>query len=105
RSKLDRNTLSSRSTRTREAPADAKAAATARPRLPAAPVIRQVLPSNITAQGGPAGLGDLLRIYLAGLRPVFGRGLRFGERPRILEPRRHRRRGACKHLVVLDVEQ
>src|SRR2546426_7792781 len=107
RPKADRKTLSSRSIRTREAPADAKAAATARPRLPAAPVIRQVLPSNVTAQaaGGPAGLGDLLRVCLAGLRPVFGRSLRLGKRLGVLEPRRHRRRSPGKHLVVVDIEQ
>src|SRR5438552_6385546 len=107
RPKADRRTLSSRSIRTREAPADAKAAASARPRLPAAPVIRQVSPSNVTAQaaGGPAGLGDLLRVCLAGLRPVFGRSLRLGKRLGVLEPRRHRRRSPGKHLVVVDVEQ
>src|SRR5437879_5414001 len=107
RPKADRKTLSSRSIRTREAPADAKAAATARPRLPATPVIRQVLPSNVTAQAadGPAGLGDLLRVCLAGLRPVFGRSLRLGKRLGVLEPRRHRRRSPGKHLVVVDIEQ
>src|SRR5467141_891707 len=107
RPKADRRTLSSRSMRTRDAPADAKAAATARPRLPAAPVMRQVLPSNVTAQaaGGPAGLGDLLRVCLAGLRPVFRRSLRLGKRLGVLEPRRHRRGSPGKHLVVVDIEQ
>src|SRR6266581_4669023 len=106
RPKADRRTLSSRSTRTREAPADAKAAASARPRLPAAPVIRQVLPSNVTVcGGGPAGLSDLLRVFLAGFRPVSGRSLRLGKRLGVFEPRRHGCRGACEHLVVVDVEQ
>src|SRR5882762_10127682 len=104
RPKADRKTSSSRSIRTREALADAKAAATARPRLPAAPVITQVLPSNVTAQAA-AGLGDLLRVCLAGLRPVFGRSLRLGKRLGVLEPRRHRRRSPGKHLVVVDIEQ
>src|SRR6266853_6962178 len=107
RPKADRRTLSSRSTRTREAPADAKAAATARPRLPAAPVIRHVLPSNVTTwtAGGSPGLGNLLRVCRGGLRPVFRRRLGFGKGPGVLEPRRHRRRGAGEHLVVVDVEQ
>src|SRR6266705_22335 len=106
RPKADRRTLSSRSTRTREAPVDAKAAASARPRLPAAPVIRQVLPSNVTVcGGGPAGLSDLLRVFLAGFRPVSGRSLRLGKRLGVFEPRRHGCRGACEHLVVVDVEQ
>src|SRR5882762_8343186 len=104
RPKADRKTSSSRSIRTREAPADAKAAATARPRLPAAPVTTQVLPSNVTAQAA-AALGDLLRVCLAGLRPVFGRSLRLGKRLGVLEPRRHRRRSPGKHLMVVDIEQ
>src|SRR5882672_2676835 len=53
----------------------------------------------------PAGLGDLLRACLAGLRPVFGRSLRLGKGPGVLEPRRHRRRSSGEHLVVVDVEQ
>src|SRR5229473_2447038 len=53
----------------------------------------------------PAGLGDLLRACLAGLRPVFGRSLRLGKGLGVLEPRRHRRRGPGEHLMVVNVEQ
>src|SRR5258708_7712038 len=53
----------------------------------------------------PAGLGDLLRACLAGLRPVFGRSLRLGKGLGVLEPRRHRRRSPGEHLMVVNVEQ
>src|SRR5690349_5028044 len=82
-----------------EAPSAANAVATARPRFPAAPVIRQILPSNFTAPGrlrGRAGLG---------LHPVLGRGLAVGELARVLEAGRHGSRSAGKDLMVVDVEQ
>src|SRR5258707_1119324 len=82
-----------------EEPSDANACATAWPRLPAAPVTRQVLPLNLTA------LGLCGRTALRGLRPVLGRGLGVGELARVLEARGHGRGGAGEHLVVVDVEQ
>src|SRR5262249_10729294 len=82
-----------------EAPSAANACATARPRLPAAPVIRQVLPPNVTAGAPLCGRSALA------LRPVFGRGLGVGELARVLEARGHRRGGAGEDLVVVDIEQ
>src|SRR5689334_5644008 len=81
------------------APSAANAAATARPRFPAAPVIRQVLPPNLTAcrkLGGGSALG---------LHPVLRRRLAVGEGACVLEPRRHGRGGSRQNLVVVDVEQ
>src|SRR5712691_2438848 len=114
-----RRLFSSRPRRTSAAPVEANAAATARPRLPAAPVIRQVLPSNVTTFLEPAArrapirqepgtarsLGGFFRVASTGLRPVFRRSLRFGESLSVFEPRRHGRGRTGEHLVVLDVEQ
>src|SRR5882724_1867241 len=84
-----------------EAPAAANAPATARPRLPAAPVIRQVLPWKSTVRAGSKLCG---RAGL-GLHPVLGRSLGVGELARVLETRRHRGGSPGEHLVVVDVEQ
>src|SRR6267378_2788355 len=84
-----------------EAPAAANAPATARPRLPAAPVIRQVLPWKSTGRAGSKLCG---RAGL-GLHPVLGRSLGVGESARVLEARRHRGGSPGEHLVVVDVEQ
>src|SRR5882672_506925 len=94
----ERRCSSCRSMRMSEAPSAANAAATARPRFPAAPVIRQVLPPKLTARRlrGRAALG---------LRPVPRRGLCVGESARVLESGCHGRRGPGEHLVVVDVEQ